>query len=433
VSHVAVIGRALFLTGILLMVSGDWPQSTLLPGRWPVPLPWLGWPWLYLVLVVTSIALLAAGDVLRTGRPTTADFLDAPLAVLTASFFLSVAFSQVPALSEWAFGCVLAVVGFALAASRIVEDEASRAGISLVIPAAALCLAVRVILWRFSDSLDVPAYHVGNNAWLGKIQITWVLNLLAPFLFARYLGARWVTAILHGLTWVIGGVAVGLLFSRAGMVAFALTTLSVCALNARRWRRWLPLLAAGVVLGGGLIIARPSVISKYLIDPVLHPARDVSMADRAVIFRQTVRMIKDHPVVGIGLGTYDHVANAQYGPITDRLFIDKGWHAHNTFLHILAETGAPGLLSWCYLWWTIARFLLRQWRSAHASDRLGASAVLAMLLAFLSLSMTEAVTAARLHASLRMNLTVALLFVYGIRLAASDRPARGCDTAEHHG
>ena len=50
--------------------------------------------------------------------------------------------------------------------------------------------------------------------------------------------------------------------------------------------------------------------------------------------------------------------------------------------------------------------------------RLNSSAVLCVLLAVFVLSMTEATTAARLHASLRMNLTPALLVIYGIHLAA---------------
>ena len=41
------------------MVTGDWPRSTLLPTRWSVPLPWLGWPWLYLTLLAVSFVVLA--------------------------------------------------------------------------------------------------------------------------------------------------------------------------------------------------------------------------------------------------------------------------------------------------------------------------------------------------------------------------------------
>lgn len=399
------------------MMTGDWPRSTLLANRWVVPLHFLAWPWLYLTLLAASVVVLVASGVLRVARPTTADFLLTPLALLTATFLLSVAFSQVPPLSEWAFGCVLAVVGFSLAVARIVEDETCMAGISIAIAAAAVLLAVRVILWRFDEGLTIPAYHVRNNAWLGKIQISWVLNLVAPLLLARYFAGRGVTALVYGGAWLLTGTAVYLLFSRAGVLAFPLTTASLCALNPHYWRRWLPLVAGGLGLAFALF-ATSSTMTSTLIAFLSHPNLDGSFIVRQDVFRQSVRMIVDHPVVGIGLGTYDDIAHSQYGPLADPYFFRKGWHAHNTFLHILAETGAAGLLAWCYLWFTIVRFLLRRWRDQERLGRLNSSAALCTLLAFFVLSMTEAMTAARLHASLRMNLTVGLLVMYGLRLAS---------------
>jgi hypothetical protein len=58
-------------------------------------------------------------------------------------------------------------------------------------------------------------------------------------------------------------------------------------------------------------------------------------------------------------------------------------------------------------------------RFVAALGRLNAGASLCVLLAAFVLSMTESLTAARLYAGLRLNLTIALLVVYGIRLAAA--------------
>jgi hypothetical protein len=87
-------------------------------------------------------------------------------------------------------------------------------------------------------------------------------------------------------------------------------------------------------------------------------------------------------------------------------------------LHLLAETGAVGFLAWCFFWFTIVRFLVRQWWQGDRLGRLNSSAVFCFILAFFILSMTEAMLMARVHASLRMNLTLALLLVYGLRLVA---------------
>src|SRR5258706_8729921 len=64
-----MIGRTLFLAGIFVMVTGDWPRFTLLTQRWFVPLPWLGWPRLYLALLAASLVVLMSSRTLRMTRP----------------------------------------------------------------------------------------------------------------------------------------------------------------------------------------------------------------------------------------------------------------------------------------------------------------------------------------------------------------------------
>jgi O-antigen ligase len=196
----------------------------------------------------------------------------------------------------------------------------------------------------------------------------------------------------------------------------------MCALNPRHWRRSLPIFVGLVGLGVGWITM--ILKARYLGDLLLHPDWYATFAIRHDILHQSIRMIMDHPLAGIGFGTYDDVAHTQYGPIALPWFFRRGWHAHNTFLHLLAETGIVGILAWCYLWFTIVRFLVRRWRD-DVRDRLHGSAALCVLLAFFVLSMTESVTAARLHASLRMNLTLTFLVIYGIRLSGgiARRPA----------
>lgn len=411
----AWIGRVLFLAGVFLMVTGDWPRFLLDPPRWGMPLSILAWPWLYLMLLAVSFVLLVSTGVLRWVRSTTTDFLHPPLALLTLTFLLSVAFSQAPSLSQWAFGCFLGVVGFTLAVARILEDETCLTWIPIVIAAAALFLAIRVILWRLDEGLIASASHVRNNAWLGKIQIAWVLNFIAPFLLAGFLRERRVVAaVSYGGAWLLSGAAIYVLFSKVGSLTFALTTLSLCLLNARSWRRWLPPLVGGIGVLVALITAS-TTMSTRLVVSLIHPDRDVGIVMRRGVWRQTVRMIVDRPVIGVGLGAYDDVAHSQYGPPADPYFFRNGWHAHNVFLHILAETGAVGFLAWCYLGLTIVRVLFRRWRDDEGRGRPNSAAALCVLLAFVVLSMTEAMIAVRVHASLRMNLVLALLVIYGLR------------------
>ena len=409
-----------FVAGILLALIGDWPRSTLLPTSWAGPVAFLTWPWLYLALIALSFVPMLSSGVLRVGRVATADFLHTPMALLTAAFLLSVAFSQVPALSQWAFGCFLAIAGFGFAVARIVEDETCMAALPGVMAAAAVFLAVRVLVWRFDEGLTIQPYLTFNNAWVGKPQIVWALNLLAPLLLARFVSERPIAAAIYGAAWLLTAGAVGVLFSTTGAVTLTLTTLALCLLNRDYWRRWLPPLVGIVALQFGLI-AVSDTMRTHVVAGLIHPDRDPGIQLRQDVWRQTVRIITDHPITGIGLGTYDDVA-MRYGPPADSFFFHRGWHAHNTFLHVFVETGAAGFLAWCYVGAVIVGFWLRRWRGGDRLSRLNSSAGLCVVIAFVTLSMTEVMIAARVDASLRLNLTWALLVVYGIRLA-SPRPS----------
>ena len=410
------------------MVTGDALYPTLGVTRAVSPQPGLAWPWLYLTLLAASSVVLAARR-LRLGRRTGSDFLVPSIALLTGSFMLSVIFSQVPSLSLFAFGCFLAIVAFGWAAAQILEDETALAGVSIVIAVAAAVLALRVIVWRLDEGLGVPAYHLRNTAWLGKLQLAWVLNLLAPLLLARCMGERLVVAsALHGGAWLLSGVAIHLLFSRMGSFVFVLTTVILCAVNPGYWRRWVILLFAATILAVPFVHATGAMSTDVVTS--LIALQDRGTVSRPAVWRETTRMILDHPITGIGLGTYDDVAYSQYRTAGPPWFRRNGWHAHNVLLHILAETGLIGFLAWCSLWAAVSWFALRTWWGGGLSYRLHGSALGGVLLAFFLLSLTEDLIAARVHASLRMSLVLTLLVVHGVRLASGTSPAAAAPDAE---
>jgi O-antigen ligase len=131
-------------------------------------------------------------------------------------------------------------------------------------------------------------------------------------------------------------------------------------------------------------------------------------------------MFLAHPIVGIGVGTFDEVAYQLPGS-HNLDFYRAGWHAHNALLHVLAEAGVLGLAAWIFLWFVIVRALMRAWRQGGPQQRLFSSAALVSIAAFQILSMTEVMIAARAVASLRMNLAIALLVIGGLRLSLQPR------------
>ncbi len=415
-----VAARGLFLVGVYAMVAGDWAAFGPPPANRVIRWAAMVGPWLYLLFVALSFALLAWTR--RWQAPAGIAALSRPVGALALAFLASAVFSQVPVLSWVAVACFVVVLAFGLAVAWFLDDEPAPGLLSLALAAAVVVLATRVVGWRLSEGLSAPALHVLNNAWLGKLQIAWVLNLVAPFLFAGFLGERRLArAAFYGSAWLASGAAVHVLYSRAATLAFAVTTLLLCALNAGRWRRWLTVLGALVLLVGVVVLSGGLAMSRSVVASLARPDRDAGMGMRTEVWRETLRMIRDRPLTGIGLGTYDDVAYSRYGTAGDRHFFRNGWHAHNLLLHLAAETGALGVVAWGYFWLVVVGLLWRRRRSGEPTQQLAASAGLGLAAAFFVLSMTEVLVAMRVHASLRMNLTLALLVVFGVQCAGASR------------
>jgi O-antigen ligase len=86
---------------------------------------------------------------------------------------------------------------------------------------------------------------------------------------------------------------------------------------------------------------------------------DGSAAQRYQIQKVALRVLLDHPIVGVGLGCYPE-ANALYAP-------DLGARdAHNTYFNLAAEVGFPGLFLWFGFMVSVMRFARRCRRSPQA-------------------------------------------------------------------
>ena len=417
-SRVITAGRWLVLAGLLFMVTGDGPASTIRMSKWPTPLPFLAYPWLYVSLLLLGIVCFVAGGGVKTWRLPQFQFVLVPLSALLGAFLLSTATSQVHTMSAVALLSVLAIAASCWILALIFQDERLRDSIWPTLAIAVLLLAVRVILWRRDEGLNVVAFQVLNNAWTGKLQLAWVFNLMAPLLLVRAMGEpRRQLAALYWFTFVVTGVATYLLFSRMGTIVFAVTTFGVWMFNPRQWRKVLVILIVGLTIGAALV-ARSDKMSRFVARTILEPERDPGVEQRFGVWREALRLFRSRPVTGTGPGTYDEVTYRLDGTTADPFFRGNGWHAHNVYLHVLAETGVLGLLAWCFLWYSIIVRLLGAWRRADPQYQLYAAGALWAVLAFLVLSISEVLIGARVHASLRMNLTIGLVVVLGLHIAA---------------
>jgi hypothetical protein len=140
--------------------------------------------------------------------------------------------------------------------------------------------------------------------------------------------------------------------SRGGLLTLAATAaflVIVQAATRRRQeqtssgrRRWI-LLAATFGLGAVLIFSLVLILGgsgalKRIAGQ--SPTEDAAGGGRAQYWRATVKMIRDHPVLGVGLDAYG-VAFPRYDSLNGTFRVER---AHNDYLQTLAETGVIGSL-----------------------------------------------------------------------------------------
>lgn len=400
-----------FLAGVFLMITGDGLTN------FSEPFPAQSWPWLYLLpFAVAGVAMLLAGRI-GPRQPARANVAYPALAGLLAVFALSTLLSEERTLSAVALGCVAGIVVFWWFTGQMLEDSRLLEATWIVTALAVLELAIRVIMSRLDEGLDQIPLEVRSVTWLGKHQITWVFNLLAPFLLVRFIGdQRWWVSLFYGAAWVVVGLANYLLLARMGLLVFVLVTLVVCFLNAAHWRRWIVLMGTAAA-GAAIVVANNLRITTFVASTFLDRALNSGINLRLRVWEEAWDMFQTHPIAGIGLGTFDKIAYQMPATEANRDFQMNGWHAHNVPLHILTEAGVLGLAAWVFLWYVIVRALVRAWRSGSREQRVHAAAALGSIAAFQILSMTEVLIAARAQASLQMNLLIVLVMVLGLRMS----------------
>ena len=240
-------------------------------------------------------------------------------------------------------------------------------------------------------------------------EVAGVLTLIIPLAVALATGAWWTRR--RRLSWVLLPLVALLLpallltQSRTGLTAVAVGVLVALVVGARpRWQ-WL---AAGL-----------GVVALLALVVLLSPLRDwfvfaganswqSVIGPRLGIWGQALDGIRDHPVWGMGLGTFGALARLVYPlvPPAEALPIED---AHNLYLQSALDFGVAGALLLVWLFGLAAgdALGLARARPARSLSRLWAAGLLGGLTAHAFYSLTDAVALGTLGG-------VALWFLLGL-------------------
>ena len=406
------VGLGACAAGVLLMIAGD--DSTIRLARFHIPPSVLDRPPIYLVLLLAGTVCFVAGSGGPFSRIRGAARVAKAVGLLLLALILSTLVSDEPGLSAESLLAALCIVVSGWMFALLLTDDRFHAAIGPILGIALLVLGWRVIVWRYSEGWTSEAYHVRNNAWLGKIQLSWVFGVLAPLLLAWSMSARrQIVAVFYGATWLVIAAAMYVLQARMGIIVMGITAVGVLASTVSHWRRALAIVGIAAVVGVA-VVERTRPLARYVASTIANPELNPGVGMRLGIWRDALRLFRARPVAGHGLGTFDVAAYASPDSVADPAFRRAGWHAHNVYLHLLAETGVIGLAAWCAFWLALLAKLSTAWRRSDPSERPPIAGAFWGISAFLLLSMTEVMIAARVHESFRMNLTVALLVALAV-------------------
>jgi O-antigen ligase len=180
---------------------------------------------------------------------------------------------------------------------------------------------------------------------------------------------------LYGLVMAVVATSLVLNFTRGVWLGCFVATLYIVA----RWKpRTLWVIPVLLVIA---YLAAPSMIRRR-VSLAFHPTDDPALAIRLEMWGAGLRMVREHPWVGVGPENIPQVYT-QYLPPGTTPMVGYHDHLHDNLLQLAAERGLPCLVAWLWfmlvLGWNILRI-----RGRLSSERWVADAAFAAWLAFLA-------------------------------------------------
>ncbi|MEZ4531156.1 MAG: O-antigen ligase family protein [Thermomicrobiales bacterium] len=249
--------------------------------------------------------------------------------------------------------------------------------------------SVVLALWQVIYAVGPESYQVRGflrayGPFTHPNQLAIYLELTVPLFLALLLGpggdairdGRWYLSPRLRPLWMVG-VFAGLLGSvlsqsRGGLAGMAAGFAIVGAMLIPHLRISIVRLAPlGLIVALALLTISIGIVSAgvktFANEETLVTPANFAVQERLSHWTAAVEMAKAHPFVGVGAGNYD----LNYRDFTQewRFRIGRG-HAHNTYLHFLAQSGVVGLTAYIAMLMGVSLIIVRSIRIMPGGSRL---------------------------------------------------------------
>jgi len=253
-------------------------------------------------------------------------------------------------------------------AYRLLRGRLSLTAVDVVITVGAVSAMLGIIQYVIQgyDNLGRrPQGMLGLNMTYSGLVMLVVCAAFARIMFATH-NRTWAALVMPALL-----IALAFTFTRSAWIG------ACCGVGLLFVLRDFRLLALLPVALGLFMALAPANLSARIYSTF--SLTDPSNADRVAMMKSGVRIIKDHPLTGIGPDMIMEVY-PEYRDATAVNAINP--HLHNVPMQIAAERGLPALVVWLWFIVVLARDLIKRRRGGFPSLANGAlAAVVAMLTA----------------------------------------------------
>jgi hypothetical protein len=346
----------LFLALLLVMLRQTWQGEIHIPvSIWPV----LFALWVLLQVIPLPASLVASLSPVRFQSGAIATFPRAPVAWETISIYPHDTLVALLKYLSYLSAFILAAYVFD---SRRGKSTLIRALILLGCFEACYGIVQYLTGWQkiftYTKRFDLGSAtgtYINRNHFAGLMELTMPLVLAAGFYsYEIWSGRRRGTRNTHsaavrsefafkGLFYLFVFLLMALALlassSRGGILAAMLSTLFVVLLAQIRTRKKSLTVAAVLflfcIMGYSLWVGLDPVLVRFerLRDP-----SSLTMEGRIPIWKDGLQLIRDYPVTGTGLGTFQVAFRGYQTTLLDK-YVD---HAHNDYLEFTADTGFVG-------------------------------------------------------------------------------------------
>jgi O-antigen ligase len=255
-----------------------------------------------------------------------------------------------------------------------------------------------------------------------KNRFAQIMIMLVPLGFMQYLGGRTLRSRLLAIVGTaLTTLGFALAFSRGAAAGFALA-LCVSALMGYVKPRHLVLAALTAVLTLAVfpqyrarLGSLTTLLSAMSESQDAHERPDSAIRGRFTEMQGAARVFADHPLIGVGPGMFKYYAQ-EYGNEGGLKLLEGPRQAHNLYLGIAADMGAPGLLCFLGMVFVTLRSLARARNRCMGADPMLADMAAGFLLTIVTFLATGM--------SSNFSFTRYFWLMLGLATATASIPAR---------